>query len=55
MNSIDNFAAVLVGRIVFGFCTGLFTVAAPRIIEETVPTYLMGEFGISTNLALAFG
>ena len=32
-----NFYSICFGRLAFGFCGGIFGVALPRMIEETVP------------------
>jgi len=50
-----NFYAICFGRLVFGFCGGIFGVALPRMIEETVPSNLLGPFGIVTNLSVNTG
>jgi hypothetical protein len=34
---------------------GIFGVAVPKMIEETVPTYLLDMFGTFTNTAMNFG
>ena len=50
-----NFYTICVGRLVLGFCGGLFSVALTRMIEETVPVHLLGTFGIVTNLSMNAG
>ena len=50
-----NVYAICFGRLVFGFCGGIFGVALPRMIEETVPSNLLGPFGIVTNLSVNTG
>jgi len=52
---ILNVYAICLGRLVFGFCGGIFGVALPRMIEETVPQRLLGPFGIVTNLSVNTG
>lgn len=52
---IENFYTLCFGRLGLGFCGGIFQVALPRIIEETVPFHLLGSFGIITNLAINGG
>ena len=52
----DNFTVICIGRLVFGFATGVLLAAAPKIIEETVPANIQDYgFGTSTNLMVNFG
>jgi MFS family permease len=46
-----NIYSICVGRLLFGLCGGIYQVTIPRMIEETVPAYKLGTFGIVTNLA----
>ena len=50
-----NVYLICLGRLVFGICGGIFGVALPRMIEETVPTQLLGSFGVITNLSVNTG
>ena len=50
-----NFYSLCIGRLFLGIGGGVFTVALPRMIDETVPENLLGAFGIATNLALNTG
>lgn len=50
-----NVYSICFGRILFGICGGIFGVALPRMIEETVPAQLLGQFGIITNLSVNTG
>jgi MFS family permease len=53
---VDNFIVICIGRLVFGFATGILLVAAPKIIEETVPVDIIDYgFGTSTNLIINIG
>ena len=48
---IENFTIVCIGRFIFGFSTGVLIIAAPKILEETVPDYYLKRgYGASTNL-----
>ena len=48
---IENFTIVCIGRFMFGFSTGVLIIAAPKILEETVPDYYLKRgYGASTNL-----
>ena len=38
---IENFTIVCIGRFIFGFSTGVLIIAAPKILEETVPDYYL--------------
>ena len=50
--SIDkNWWILNLGRVVFGFASGVLLCATPKIIEESIPTHLMDYgFGTSTNM-----
>lgn len=50
-----NFYAMCFGRLVLGFCGGLFSVSLARMIDETVPQDLLGTFGVVTNLSMNAG
>ena len=50
-----NVYSICFGRILFGICGGIFGVALPRMIEETVPAQLLGSFGVITNLSVNTG
>ena len=52
MCMVLNYWSICAGRLLLGLASGLIMAAAPRMLEETVPPYLMGSFGVSTNLAL---
>lgn len=52
---ILNIYAICAGRLVFGFFAGIYQVAVPRMIEETVPLHLLPIFGTVTNLAVNGG
>ena len=56
MAVVDNFKVICLGRLVFGFATGVLLSAAPKVIEETVPADIADYgFGASTNLIANFG
>ena len=38
----------MVGRFLFGFSSGVFLCATPKVIEETIPTHLQ-DYGFSTS------
>lgn len=52
---ILNFYTLCFGRLGLGICGGIFLVALPRTIDETVPFNMLGSFGIATNLAINGG
>lgn len=41
----ENFWAIIIGRLIYGFSVGIIAIAMPRLMEETVPGYLTGFFG----------
>lgn len=52
---IENLGALCVGRFIFGFSAGIFTCAGPKMVEETVPINLIGQFGMVSNATICFG
>ena len=50
---VKNIYLIYIGRIIYGFCTGVFTCATPKIIDDTIPAHVIDKgYGISTNLAI---
>jgi MFS family permease len=48
-----NFYLICASRLIHGFATGILVCAAPKMIEETVPSHVMDYgFGTSTNLCI---
>ena len=41
----QNFWAILIGRLIYGFSVGIIAIAMPRVMEETVPVNLVGFYG----------
>ena len=41
----ENFWAILIGRLIYGFSVGIIAIAMPRLMEETVPGPLVGFYG----------
>ena len=37
---IFTFETIIIGRVLFGISTGLFSTTIPRYVEETLPTHL---------------
>jgi facilitated trehalose transporter len=46
---------ICIGRYFFGFCCGVFSVAGPKMLDETVPIHLSSSFGTATNTFLSGG
>ena len=55
----ENYAAIIVGRLLYGFSVGLIAIAMPRTMEETVPLNLVGFYAglycVSFAIASVFG
>jgi MFS family permease len=47
--------AIIIGRFLFGFCCGVFSVAGPKMLDETVPTQYNSAFGTATNSCMSCG
>lgn len=45
-----NVWVIILGRLIFGFCTGVFMTAGPRMLDECIPSHLLGSFGVYTNI-----
>jgi MFS family permease len=52
---ILDLRAIIIGRFLFGFCCGVFSVAGPKMLDETVPLHLSSAFGTATNSCMSFG
>lgn len=50
-----NYPLICVGRFLFGFTCGVFSVAGPKMLDETVPIYLSSSFGTASNTFLSGG
>ena len=55
MTLLENVWSIIFGRMIHGICTGIFMTAAPRMLDETVPSHLLGFFGVFTNIYANFG
>eukprot|EP00347_Sterkiella_histriomuscorum_P013922 403362843 len=51
----ENFYTICLGRLLYGFCGGIFQVALPRIIDETVPFQYQSTFGVVSPLVFNGG
>jgi len=52
---VENFPSIVIGRYLFGFCCGVFSVAGPKMLDETVPIHLSSSFGTASNSFLSCG
>ena len=50
-----NINSILVGKFLFGFTSGVINIAAPKMLDETVPTYMLKVFGLATNAYICLG
>lgn len=41
----ENFWAIIVGRLIYGFSVGIIAIGMPRLMEETVPSQYVGSYG----------
>ena len=51
---VENFWAIIFGRLLYGFSVGIIAIAMPRLMEETVPLNLTGAYGGLYCLSFAF-
>ena len=48
---IENFTIICIGRFIFGFSTGILLIAAPKVLEESIPNkYMWKGYGATTNI-----
>lgn len=40
-----SFWAIIIGRLIYGASVGIIAIAMPRLMEETVPSNLVGAYG----------
>ena len=52
---ILNFYCLMFGKLLFGFAAGVLSVAAPKMLDETVPIYKLKTFGLCSNMYLNLG
>jgi len=55
LTMFENLPLICIGRFFFGFCCGVFSVAGPKMLDETVPIHLNSSFGTATNTFLSGG
>jgi len=55
LTMFENLPLICIGRFGFGFCCGVFSVAGPKMLDETVPIHLNSSFGTATNTFLSGG
>ena len=55
MALVPNLTVISIGRFLYGFSSGVFCSAGPKILNETIPTHLWDfGFGCSTNISINF-
>lgn len=55
MAIIKNIYVLSIGRFLYGYASGVFLAAGPRILNETIPNHLWDKgFGCSTNISVNF-
>lgn len=52
---IEEFYAIVAGKTIFAIATGVLLVAAPLILEETIPVQAAGIYGSFTNIFVVLG
>jgi facilitated trehalose transporter len=55
LTMFEHLVLICIGRFGFGFCCGVFSVAGPKMLDETVPIHLNSSFGTATNTFLSGG
>ena len=48
LSIVTYFWVLMVGRFLYGFSSGVILCAAPKVIEETIPTHLQ-DYGFTTS------
>jgi len=53
LGMIEVFWVICLSRVLYGFVSGVIVAAAPKWLDETIPSHLIDKgFGASTNLAI---
>jgi len=55
LSLVENISTICIGRILNGFCIGVFQTTGPAYLIETVPSYLMATFGPMINIGVNMG
>lgn len=55
ISCIQSIETVCLGRFIFGFAAGTYTVIVPTMISEIVPLYLFSIYGNATNIGIGSG
>ena len=55
MTLILDVRFIIAGRFLHGLSAGVFMAAGPRMLDETIPSHLIGSFGVYTNIYAVFG
>lgn len=55
LTMIWSYPVILVGRVMVGFCGGLFSSIVPRYIEETIPTNIQATVTVFFVFSQTFG
>ena len=50
-----EYKVMLLGRFIYGFSIGIFSVFCPKYIAETVPKEVSGPFGTLNQICISFG
>jgi len=53
LSLVPNMYVLCIGRTIYGFASGVMVVAAPKILNETIPSHVLDNgYSCSTNLCL---
>ena len=52
---IENFPAILLGRILFSICAGLQTFCMSKALNDTIPAEYMSTYGSFVNSGICMG
>lgn len=53
LSCAKDWEILIAGRVIYGFSSGIFFIAASKILSETVPTNILDKgYGVSTNLSI---
>lgn len=55
ISELQNFATLIVGRLIMGAAAGSFSVISPMFISEICPPELAGPFGVINQFMVCFG
>ena len=55
LSLVQTMPCILVGKVIYGFAAQVLMIAGPKMLDETVPAHMLGDFGFLTNFYITIG